>query len=103
MEQLIRGETARMPLESFGSKLYLLLQILAVAVRRLQAAVYVGDTPPDMAAAVQGGARAVGVATGSFTGHDLYGAGAEIVLDSLTAFPDWYRSVFSPAVLPTGS
>jgi phosphoglycolate phosphatase len=43
---------------------------------------------------VQAGARAVGVATGSFTGQDLAGAGAEIVLDSLTGFPDWYRSAF---------
>jgi phosphoglycolate phosphatase len=47
-----------------------------------------------MAAAVQAGARAVGVATGSFTGHDLTVAGAEVVLDSLTGFPDWYQSAF---------
>jgi phosphoglycolate phosphatase-like HAD superfamily hydrolase len=46
-----------------------------------------------MAAAVQAGARAVGVTTGSFTGPDLSGAGAEVVLDSLTHFPDWYRNV----------
>src|SRR5208282_1438660 len=64
----------------------------AAVLRRLQAAVYVGDTPPDMAAAVQAGARAVGVATGSFTGQDLADAGAEVVLDSLTAFPAWYQS-----------
>ncbi len=66
----------------------------AAVLRRLNAAVYVGDTPPDMAAAVQAGARAVGVTTGSFTGQDLAAAGAEIVLDALTGFPDWYRSVF---------
>ncbi len=72
----------------------------AAVLRRLKAAAYVGDTPPDMAAAVQAGARAVGVATGSFTGQDLAGAGAEIVLDSLTGFPDWYRSVF-PARPPS--
>jgi phosphoglycolate phosphatase-like HAD superfamily hydrolase len=64
----------------------------AAVLRSLRAAVYVGDTPPDMAAAVQAGAHAVGVATGSFTGHDLTAAGAEVVLDSLTGFPDWYRS-----------
>lgn len=64
----------------------------AVVLRRLRAAAYVGDTPPDMAAAVQAGVRAVGVATGSFTGEDLAGAGAEVVLDSLDAFPAWYRS-----------
>jgi phosphoglycolate phosphatase-like HAD superfamily hydrolase len=36
--------------------------------------------------------RAVGVTTGSFTGADLAGAGAEVVLDSLAAFPAWFRS-----------
>jgi phosphoglycolate phosphatase len=68
----------------------------AAVLRSLKAAAYVGDTPPDMAAAVQAGARAVGVATGSFTHHDLTAAGAEVVLDSLTAFPAWYQSAFSP-------
>jgi phosphoglycolate phosphatase len=63
----------------------------AAVLRRVKAVAYVGDTPPDMAAAVQAGVRAVGVSTGSFTGADLAAAGAEIVLDSLTAFPAWYR------------
>jgi phosphoglycolate phosphatase len=65
----------------------------AAVLRSLEAAAYVGDTPPDMAAAVQAGVRAVGVATGSFGGADLVGAGAEVVLDSLERFPAWYRSV----------
>ena len=64
----------------------------AAVLRRLKAMAYVGDTPPDMAAAVQAGVRAVGVATGSFSGEDLAGAGADVVLDSLTGFPAWYRS-----------
>jgi len=64
----------------------------AAVLRRLRAVAYVGDTPPDMAAAVQAGARAVGVTTGSFTGEELAGAGAEVVLDSLAGFPAWYRS-----------
>ena len=64
----------------------------ATVLRRLQAAAYVGDTPPDMAAAVLAGVRAVGVATGSFTGEDLADAGAEVVLDSLEGFRAWYRS-----------
>ena len=64
----------------------------AAVLRRLEAAAYVGDTPPDMAAAVQAGVRAVGVATGSFDVSDLERAGAEVVLDSLEAFPAWYRS-----------
>ena len=64
----------------------------AVVLRRLRADAYVGDTPPDMAAAVQAGSRAVGVTTGSFGREDLAGAGAEVVLDSLAGFPAWYRS-----------
>src|SRR5258708_5766681 len=69
-----------------------LAAVQAAVLRRLEATAYVGATPPDMAAAVQAGARAVGVATGSFTGADLAGAGAEVVLDSLDGFPAWYRS-----------
>ena len=65
----------------------------ADVLRRLRAAAYVGDTPPDMAAAVQAGVRAVGVTTGSFTGDKLANAGAEMVLDSLEDFPAWYSSV----------
>jgi phosphoglycolate phosphatase len=64
----------------------------AEVLLRVAATAYVGDTPPDMAAAVEAGVRAVGVTTGSFTGEDLAGAGADIVLSSLDAFPDWYRS-----------
>jgi phosphoglycolate phosphatase len=66
----------------------------AAVLRSLQAAAYVGDSPPDMAAAVQAGVRAVGVATGSFDGPDLTNAGADVVLDSLERFPGWYRSAF---------
>ena len=64
----------------------------AAVLRRLQAAAYVGDSPPDMAAAVDAGVRAVGVATGSFSGDDLTLAGADVVLGSLAEFPGWYRS-----------
>src|SRR5579859_6185824 len=64
----------------------------AAVLSRIHAAAYVGDSPPDMAAAVQAGVRAVGVATGSFDVSDLERAGAEVVLDSLEGFPAWYRS-----------
>jgi len=64
----------------------------AVVLRRLAAAVYVGDSPPDMAAAVDAGAHAVGVATGSFSCDDLAAAGADVVLGSLTSFPAWYQA-----------
>ncbi|HEX4830834.1 MAG TPA: HAD hydrolase-like protein [Trebonia sp.] len=60
------------------------------ALARLAAAAYVGDTPPDMRAAVSAGALAVGVATGSFSAGDLSAAGAQVVLASLEQFPAWY-------------
>jgi phosphoglycolate phosphatase len=65
----------------------------AVVLNRINAAAYVGDSPPDMAAAVQAGVRAVGVATGSFSSADLARAGADVVLDSLAGFPAWYQTV----------
>jgi phosphoglycolate phosphatase len=48
------------------------------------ATVLVGDTPLDVAAALATGARAVGVATGSFPASDLAAAGAHAVLPDLT-------------------
>jgi phosphoglycolate phosphatase-like HAD superfamily hydrolase len=56
----------------------------------LKAAAYVGDTPADMAAAVQAGAFGVGTATGSFSAGELSSAGAGVVLAALTEFPAWY-------------
>src|SRR5580700_11510936 len=49
----------------------------AEVLRALKAAVYVGDTPPDIIAGVAAGVRAVGVATGSFTAAELRHAGAD--------------------------
>jgi len=49
------------------------------------ATVVVGDTPLDIAAALAAGARAVGVASGSFSAADLRSAGADVVLPDLTA------------------
>jgi phosphoglycolate phosphatase len=46
--------------------------------------VLVGDTPLDVTAALATGARAVGVATGSFSAADLAAAGAHAVLPDLT-------------------
>ncbi|MGZ6995770.1 MAG: HAD family hydrolase, partial [Acidimicrobiia bacterium] len=61
------------------------------------AAIYVGDTPPDMDAARLAGATAVGVPTGPFTADELRAAGADIVLGSLLEFPDWFlRRVGGP-------
>jgi len=47
------------------------------------ATVLVGDTPLDVAAALATGARAVGVATGSYSPADLADAGAHAVLPDL--------------------
>lgn len=55
------------------------------------AAIYVGDTPPDIAAAHLAGAIAVGVPSGPFSAPELEAAGADIVLDSLLEFPHWFR------------
>jgi phosphoglycolate phosphatase len=65
----------------------------AEVLRSLRAAVYVGDTPPDITAGISAGARAIGVATGSFTAAELRLAGAELVLGTLEAFPAWYQGL----------
>jgi phosphoglycolate phosphatase-like HAD superfamily hydrolase len=48
------------------------------------ATVLVGDTPKDIEAAAHSGARAIAVASGSFTMQQLRDAGAEVVLPDLT-------------------
>jgi phosphoglycolate phosphatase-like HAD superfamily hydrolase len=50
--------------------------------------VVVGDTPLDIAAALSADARAVGVATGSYSAADLVAAGAHAVLSSLADTPE---------------
>jgi phosphoglycolate phosphatase len=65
----------------------------AEVLRSLSAAVYVGDTPPDITAGVSAGVRAIGVATGSFTSAELRRAGAELVLGTLEEFPAWYQGL----------
>jgi phosphoglycolate phosphatase len=51
--------------------------------------VYVGDHSADVAAARVAGATSVGVATGPTPAPELFAAGADVVLDDLTAFPAW--------------
>jgi phosphoglycolate phosphatase len=58
------------------------------------AAVYVGDTPPDMDAARIAGAVAIGVPSGPFTADELRTAGADIVLGSLLELPSWLAATF---------
>ena len=65
----------------------------AVVLRSVGAAAYVGDSPPDMTAAVSAGVIGVGVSTGSFGPEALYEAGADVVLGSLTGFASWYSAL----------
>jgi phosphoglycolate phosphatase len=62
----------------------------ATVLRKVGAAIYVGDTPADMSAAVKADAVGVGVTTGSFGPEALTDAGARVVLSSLEDFPAWY-------------
>ena len=59
------------------------------------AAMYVGDTPSDIAAALAAGCVAIGVASGPASADTLTGCGAHHVLGSLVEFPavfaDWHR------------
>jgi phosphoglycolate phosphatase len=57
------------------------------------ATVVVGDTPLDIEAALTAGARAVGVATGTYSAADLIAAGAHTVLPDLTNTPLVLRSL----------
>ena len=59
------------------------------ALRDAGARVYVGDTVGDMYGAHAAGAVAVAVPTGHDTVAELEAAGADVVLTSLTDFPDW--------------
>ncbi len=60
------------------------------ALREHGATVYVGDHVADVAAALDAGAVAVGVATGPCTAAELRAAGAAVVLEDLCAFPGWF-------------
>jgi uncharacterized protein len=62
----------------------------APALREFGASVYVGDHLSDVLAAKAAGALAVGVPTGPISADDLRAAGADVVLDDLTAFPGWF-------------
>lgn len=46
--------------------------------------VIIGDTPLDIAVAVAGGARSIGVATGSYTADELRDSGADAAVDDLS-------------------
>jgi phosphoglycolate phosphatase len=60
------------------------------------ATVIVGDTPLDVAAALATGARAVGVATGEFSGPELAASGAHAVLPDLSATDQVLAAILGP-------
>ncbi|WP_062217161.1 HAD family hydrolase [Streptomyces sp. NBRC 109706] len=61
----------------------------AEALKAHQAGVYVGDHIGDVRGARAAGALSVAVATGPCPADELKAAGADVVLDDLTAFPGW--------------
>jgi phosphoglycolate phosphatase len=88
------GEHLDLDVGAYGDGHEVRAELVAVA-RQAARAVYgadftgrstvlIGDTPLDVAAALATGARAVGVATGSFAAADLIAAGAHAVLPDLT-------------------
>jgi phosphoglycolate phosphatase len=67
----------------------------AEALREHGAAVYVGDHTGDVRGARVAGALSVTVATGPCGAGELRAEGADVVLDDLTAFPEWLRSYWA--------
>ncbi|MEU3407277.1 HAD family hydrolase [Streptomyces sp. NPDC006670] len=61
----------------------------AKALREYGAQVYVGDHIGDVRGARTAGAVSVAVATGPCAAEELREAGADVVLDDLTALPQW--------------
>jgi phosphoglycolate phosphatase len=88
------GEHLDLDVGAYGDVHEVRAELVPVARRAARAAygtdfggrstVLIGDTPLDVAAALDTGARAVGVATGSFPAADLVAAGAHTVLPDLT-------------------
>ena len=63
-------------------------------LREHDAIVYVGDTVTDVASGRAAGVATVAVTTGPHSAADLIAAGADVVLDSLEAFPAWLTTTF---------
>jgi phosphoglycolate phosphatase len=88
------GEHLDLDIGAYGGMHEVRAELVPVARRAARAAygadfsghstVLIGDTPLDVAAALQTGARVVGVATGSFPAAELVTAGAHTVLPDLT-------------------
>ncbi len=91
------GPTARAHLDTLGVAVTAVVGDLwsvgkAVALQEYGAEVYVGDHLGDITGARAADALAVAVATGPISAADLAAAGADVVLDDLTQFPEWLDS-----------
>ncbi|MFJ4503474.1 HAD family hydrolase [Streptomyces sp. NPDC088864] len=64
----------------------------ALALREHNATVYVGDHTGDVRGARAAGALSVAVTTGPCAEPELREAGADVILDSLTALPAWLHT-----------
>jgi phosphoglycolate phosphatase len=64
----------------------------AEALREHGASVYVGDHTGDVRGAHMAGALSVAVPTGPCDAAELRAAGADVIIDDLTAFPAWLRA-----------
>lgn len=64
----------------------------AKALREYGAQVYVGDHVGDVRGARTAGALSVAVTTGPCAASELRDAGADVVLDDLTALPEWLEA-----------
>lgn len=79
---------------AFGDACHDRNALLEIALRRVREAggpslpasdaVVIGDTPLDIAVALAGGARSLGVATGGYDAETLRASGADAVLDDLS-------------------
>jgi phosphoglycolate phosphatase len=65
----------------------------AAALLGAGARAYVGDHVGDMRAGTAAGIHPVGVITGPCSREELFGAGAEVVLDDLRDFPAWLEKM----------
>jgi phosphoglycolate phosphatase len=103
--KLTRGNLwHRFPFGGFGSDARDRAELVRVAIARGRARagrdfardeiLVVGDTPRDVAAAHDAGARAIGVATGGHTAAELRACGADEVYETLA---EW-RAPFQPAL-----
>ncbi|GLZ34322.1 hydrolase [Lentzea sp. NBRC 105346] len=95
-------KNAALHLEAFGWEVDHLFGELwstgkAEALKLHGASIYVGDHVGDMHGARAAGALAVGVLTGPCSAQELTEAGADIVLNDLTSFPEWLSASVAPS------